>query len=64
MTPSLSNPVTLPAKKGHAATHVELVWTPADGQWRAHHVASGSVTKPYDSEENAIRAARRREWAK
>jgi hypothetical protein len=52
------------ARKGHPATRVEVVWTPADGQWRAHHVKSGKVTKPYGSEENAIRAARRREWAK
>lgn len=60
---TLTNLVTLPAKKGHAAGMGDARW--AEGQdWEVVERGTGRKTKRRQSEEKAIQAARRREWVK
>lgn len=63
MTSAISNPVRLPAKKGHAAGMGDAVWAEGLG-WEVVERRTNRHTKRHPSEERAIMAARRREWAK
>lgn len=60
----ICNPVELPAKKGHAASRAESRWSPYEQGWRVEEHGTGNVTTLQPTEEKAIGAARRREWAK
>jgi uncharacterized protein DUF2188 len=60
---TISNPVTLPAKKGHAAGMGDAQWAQGD-DWHVEERGTGRRTKRHTSEESAIQAARRREWVK
>ena len=60
---TLSNPVTLPAKKGYKAGMGDAQWA-QDMDWQVFERGTGRRTKRHTSEEEAIRAARRREWVK
>lgn len=63
--PAISNPVKLPAKKGHDAGCADAMWAPDDPDgWTCYERGTGKHTKKYQSEEKAIQAARRREWVK
>lgn len=60
----LSNVVALPPCRGKKASRADVVWSPEDNGWYAQEWKTEHVTKLWRSEEEAIRAARRREWAK
>lgn len=62
---TISNPVKLPEKKGHSTSFADSLWAQDDDdQWICRERGTGKHTKKYHSEEQAIQAARRREWVK
>lgn len=61
--PLLMDPVVLPAYRGHPRTHALACWRQGVGWW-VETIPVEKYTEPTSSEEEAIRRARRREWAR